>query len=221
MNKLDIRYIDYDSIRKNILSRQVRSRLENKIFDTALKIKIAVKEIEMINTLVSSNIKKYLLTLNNSNKMSYYEIDRLCSSTDKTVGYIRRIVLKMPNIIDKTYKSCNHKYCKNVIRLRYLNDEHHLISKTRLDAMSRLTTNYYDSNDINHKENRFDSNMEEDNKSEYTDIRQREYIKKRKIIEKNALLKRVKDLYKKRYDIRDMLDKRIRDTRLKIEGTNV
>ena len=60
MNKLDIRYIDYDSIRKNILSRQVRSRLENKIFDTALKIKIAVKEIEMINTLVSSNIKKYL-----------------------------------------------------------------------------------------------------------------------------------------------------------------
>ena len=88
--------------------------------------------------------------------------------------------------------------------------------------MSRLTTNYYDSNDINHKENRFDSNMEEDNKSEYTDIiRQRDYIKKRKIIEKNALLKRVKDLYKTCYDIRDMLDKRIRDTRLKIEGTNV
>ena len=64
--------------------------------------------------------------------------------------------------------------------------------------------------------------MEEDNKSEYPDIiRQREYIKKRKIIEKNALLKRVKDLYKTCYDIRDMLDKRIRDTRLKIEGTNV
>ena len=42
MNKLNIRYIDYDSIRKNILSRQVRSRLVNKIFDTVLKIKIAV-----------------------------------------------------------------------------------------------------------------------------------------------------------------------------------
>ena len=43
MNKLDVRYIDYDSIRKDILSRQVRSRLENKIFGTAFKIKIAVK----------------------------------------------------------------------------------------------------------------------------------------------------------------------------------
>ena len=43
INKLDIRYIDYDSIRKDILSRQVRSRLENKIFGTAFKIKIAVK----------------------------------------------------------------------------------------------------------------------------------------------------------------------------------
>ena len=44
MNKLDIRYTDYDSIRKNILSRQVRSRLVNKIFDTVLKIKIAVSK---------------------------------------------------------------------------------------------------------------------------------------------------------------------------------
>ena len=74
MNKLDIGCYDYDSIRKNILSRQVRSRLENKIFDTELKIRIAVKEIEMINTLVSASIKKYLLMLNNSDKMSYYEI---------------------------------------------------------------------------------------------------------------------------------------------------
>ena len=105
MNKLDIRYIDYNSIRKNILSRQVRSRLENKIHDTELKIRIAVKEIEMVNTLIYANIKKYLLMLNNNNnKMSYYEIDQLCSSTDKTVGYIRKIVLKIPDIIEKTYK---------------------------------------------------------------------------------------------------------------------
>ena len=60
MNKLDIKYNDYDSIRKNILSMQVKSRLENKIFDTVFKTKIDVKEIEMTNTLVSSNIKKIL-----------------------------------------------------------------------------------------------------------------------------------------------------------------
>ena len=63
MNKLDIRYIDYDSIRKNVFSRQVRTILENKIYDTMLKIKVAVKEIGMINTLVSSNIKNIYLCL--------------------------------------------------------------------------------------------------------------------------------------------------------------
>ena len=113
MNKLDIRYIDYNSIRKNILSRQVRSRLENKIHDTELKIRTAVKEIEMVNTLIYANIKKYLLMLNNSNKMSYYEIDQLCSSTDKTVGYIRKIVLKIPDIIEKTYKYV----IKNIVKM--------------------------------------------------------------------------------------------------------
>ena len=80
--------------------------------------------------------------------------------------------------------------------------------------MSRLTINYYESNDIYHKD-RFDSNMEEDIKREYIDIlRQREYIK-------NAILKRAEDLYFKCLDITNMLDKRIRDTRLKIEGTHV
>ena len=161
MSKLDIRYIDYDSLRKNILSRQVRSRLENKIYDTELKIRIAVKEIEMINTLISTNIKKYLLMLNSSDKMSYYEIDQLCFSTDKTVGYMRRIVLTIPDIIDKTYKSCNQKYCENVIKLRYLNEEYHHINKIQLDLMSLLFTEYNEMSDIQyekivHKNIRFD-----------------------------------------------------------------
>ena len=176
MNKLDIRYIDYNSIRKNILSRQLRSRLENKIHDTELKIRIAVKEIEMVNTLIYANIKKYLLMLNNSNQMSYYEIDQLCSSTDKTVGYIRKIVLKIPDIIEKTYKWCNQEYCKNVIKLRYSNENYRLISKTKLDAMSRLSTNYNDLNVITCKENTRFSHMEEDIKREYINlIRERLY----------------------------------------------
>ena len=140
MNKLDIRYIDYDSIRKNILVKQVRTRLENKIQDTELKIRITVREIEMINTLISAHIKKYLLMLNNSDQMSYYEIDKLCYSTDKTVGYIRNIVLTIPDIIDKTYKSCNQKYCKNVIKLRFLNEDFHHINKIALNRMPRLST---------------------------------------------------------------------------------
>ena len=125
----------------------------------------------MINTLISANIKKYLLMLNNSDKRSYYEIDQLWSSTDKTVGYIRKIVLTIPAIIDKTYKSCNQKYCKNVIKLRYLNEEFHLINKIALDLMSWLSTEYNELHDIQyenimHEKNiRFDY-MEEDIKKE-------------------------------------------------------
>ena len=107
MNKLGIKYIGYDSIRK-ILFTPIKTRFENKLYDTELKIRI-VREIEMVNTLISANIKKYLLMLNNSDKMSYYEIDQLCSSTDKTVRYIRKIVLTIPDIIDKTYESSNQK----------------------------------------------------------------------------------------------------------------
>ena len=135
MNKLGIKYIDYDPIKKIFVKqvKQVRTRFENKLHDTELKIGIAVREIEMVNTLISANIKKYLLMLNNIDKMSYQEIVQLCSSTDKTVGYIRKIVLTIPDIIDKTR---NQKYCKNVIKLRYLNEEVHLINNTALDLMT-------------------------------------------------------------------------------------
>ena len=135
MNKLGIKYIDYDPIKKIFVKqvKQVRTRFENKLHDTELKIGIAVREIEMVNTRISANIKKYLLMLNNIDKMSYQEIDQLCSSTDKSVGYIRKIVLTIPDIIDKTR---NQKYCKNVIKLRYLNEEVHLINNTALDLMT-------------------------------------------------------------------------------------
>ena len=64
--------------------------------------------------------------------------------------------------------------------------------------------------------------MEEDIKREYTDILRRiEYIKKGKILEKIAESKGVDDLYNKCLDTMNMLDKRIRDVRLKIERAHV
>ena len=52
-----------------------KTRLENTIYDTELKINIAIKELEMVSNLISFNVKKYLVTLNNSNNKSYYELD--------------------------------------------------------------------------------------------------------------------------------------------------
>ena len=52
-----------------------KTRLENTIYDTELKINIAIKELEMVSNLISFNVKKYLVTLNNSDNKSYYELD--------------------------------------------------------------------------------------------------------------------------------------------------
>ena len=162
----------------------------------------------MVNTLISANIKKYLLMLNNGDKISYYEIDQLCSSTDKTLGYIRKIVLTIPDIIDKTYKSGNQKYCKNVIKLRYLNEEFHLINKTALNLMTQLSIEY---NDL-YETIRYISNIEDIDR-EYADIQKRtDYAKNEKIAES----KRVEDLHSKCADTLGMSDKKIKDTRLKL-----
>ena len=72
----------------------------------------------MVMNLISFNVKKYLVMLNNSNNKNHYELDQLCSHTDKTVGYIRRIILKIPDIVDKMYKSHDSKYILNNIKLK-------------------------------------------------------------------------------------------------------
>ena len=74
LDKLHIKSIDYDQIRKKLLG-STKTRLENTIYDTELKINIAIKELEMVSNLISFNVKKYLVTLNNSNNKSYYELD--------------------------------------------------------------------------------------------------------------------------------------------------
>ena len=61
----------------------------------------------MVAELISINIRKYLVILNNAHKMDIYELDQACYDLDKNTGYIRKVIIEIPRIIDKTYKSCN------------------------------------------------------------------------------------------------------------------
>ena len=200
---------------------------ERILHDTEHKIRIAVREIEMVNTLISVNIKKYLLMLNNSDKMSYYEIDQLCSSTDKTVRYIRKIVLTIPDIIDKTYESSNQQ---NTIKQRYLSEELNHINKIELDLRTQLSTEYsglygkkhvtirYTSNiedierkydDNRHETIRYCSDME-DIEREYDDIvKRREHAKNEKI----TVAQRLDNMHTKCINTLDMLNKKINGLR--------
>ena len=151
MNKLGIKYIDYDSIKKIFVKqvKQVRTRFENKLHDTELKIRIAVREIEMVNF---------------------------------------------------------------IIKLRYLNEEFHLINKTALNLMTQLSIEYNDLYDNQHETIRFISNIEDIDR-EYADIQKRRECAKN---EKIAESKRVEDLHSKCTDTLGMLDKKIKGTRLKL-----
>ena len=106
-NTLCIKYINYDRISANLDNNAVRRRPNNTVYEKKLQIEIAVREIEMVAELIPINLRKYLVILNNAHEMSIYELDQACCDLDKNTGYIRKIIIEIPSIIDKTYKSCN------------------------------------------------------------------------------------------------------------------
>ena len=92
----------------------------------------------MVINLISFDVKKYLVTLNNSNNKSYYELDQLCSNTDKTVGYIRRIILEIPDIVDKMYKSHDSKYIINNIKLKTLDKRFNFLKEKQMNVFTGI-----------------------------------------------------------------------------------
>ena len=178
-----------------------KTRLENTIYDTELKINIAIKELEMVSNLISFNVKKYLVTLNNSNNKSCYELDQLCSHTDKTVGYIRRIILKIPDIVDKMYKSHNSKYILNNIKLKNLDKKFNFLKEKQMKAFMGIPISF---DEIEHQIEKKDVidklglcyHMDEDIKKDMIDlIEQRCYAKKEKIIKENKKIEKVNYYY--------------------------
>ena len=73
-NRLHIKYIHYNCISNKLLNKAVRTRLTNNTYEKKLQIEIAVREIEMAVQLISINPRKYLVILNNADKMSIYEL---------------------------------------------------------------------------------------------------------------------------------------------------
>ena len=130
-NRFHIKYINYTHISDTLLNKAVRTRLTNNTYEKKLQIEIAVREIEMVLELISVNLRKYLVILNNADKMSIYELDQACCDSDKNTGYIPKIIIEIPRIIDKTYKSCDKAkmvYLINNIAVNDLNEEFNYLS---------------------------------------------------------------------------------------------
>ena len=64
-------------------------------------IKAAHEEIEMVRRLVEDNIHKYENIINGVEEMDIYALDQACADIDKTIGYIRKILIVIPSIAEK------------------------------------------------------------------------------------------------------------------------
>ena len=67
-------------------------------------IKAAHEEIEMVRRLVEDNIHKYENIINGVEEMDIYALDQACADIDKTIGYIRKIIIMIPSITEKKMK---------------------------------------------------------------------------------------------------------------------
>ena len=67
-------------------------------------IKAAHEEIEMVRRLLEDNIHKYENINNGVEEMDIYALDQACADIDKTIGYIRKIMIMIPSIAEKKMK---------------------------------------------------------------------------------------------------------------------
>ena len=55
----------------------------------------------MVRILIETNIHKYERIINNAGEMDIYSLDQACADIDRTIGYIRKIIIMIPSILKK------------------------------------------------------------------------------------------------------------------------
>ena len=55
----------------------------------------------MVRILIETNIHKYERIINNSGEMDIYSLDQACADIDRTIGYIRKIIIMIPSVLKK------------------------------------------------------------------------------------------------------------------------
>ena len=63
----------------------------------------------MVRILIETNIHKYDRIINNAGEMDIYSLDQACADVDRTIGYIRKIIIMIPSILKKQKKKQKKK----------------------------------------------------------------------------------------------------------------
>ena len=91
--------ISYDRI-TIINEKSVEKYYKIIALEKTMLVKAAHEEIEMVRRL-ETNVHKYENIINGAGEMDIYALDQACADIDKTIWYIRKIVIKIPSIAEK------------------------------------------------------------------------------------------------------------------------
>ena len=58
----------------------------------------------MVRRLIDTYVRMYGKILESAEKMDIHTLDQACDNIDRTVGYIRKIIIKIPTIVDTKRK---------------------------------------------------------------------------------------------------------------------
>ena len=92
--------ISYDGI-TTINEKSVEKYYKIIALEKTMLIKAAHEEIEMVRRLIETNVHKYENIINGAGEMDIYALDQACTDIDKTIGYIRTILIVIPSIAEK------------------------------------------------------------------------------------------------------------------------
>ena len=58
----------------------------------------------MVRRLIEANVCKYENIIKGAKEMDIYALDQACADIDKTIGYIRKIIIMIPSTTEKKMK---------------------------------------------------------------------------------------------------------------------
>ena len=64
-------------------------------------INIIFIEVEMVRRLIETYFRMYMKILESAEKIEIHTLDQTCANIDRTVGHIRKIIIKIPTIVEK------------------------------------------------------------------------------------------------------------------------
>ena len=84
------------------------------VLQNTMLINIVFKEVEMIRRLTETYVRVYGKMLESAEQIDTHTLDQTCANVDRNVGNIRKIIIKIPTIVDRKRKTdLKNKYEKD------------------------------------------------------------------------------------------------------------